>query len=158
MGQVRLHGGDGVGFSPGVGVFHILSHASLVKPQVRNLPEALFTDQALLLICEQSAFYKHLYLITEAQLLSYVRLFATPWTVAPPGSSDHGIFHARIQEWVAISFSRYLILKYLKLLNFLHTLPRVKSMSLEAVLSRITYLRLRQMGSRSLRSLHALTL
>ena len=117
------------GCSPGVGVFHILSCASLVKPQVRNLPEALFTDQALLLICEQSAFYKHLYLITEAQLLSYVRLFATPRTVATPDSSDHGIFHARIQEWVAISFSRYLILKYLKLLNFLHTLPRVKSIA-----------------------------
>ena len=25
-------------------------------------------------------------------MLSYVRLFATPWTVAPPGSSVHGIF------------------------------------------------------------------
>ena len=31
---------------------------------------------------------------------SRVRLFATPWTVA------HGIFQARVLEWVAISFSR----------------------------------------------------
>ena len=32
---------------------------------------------------------------------------ATPWTVCrPPGSSFHGIFQARILDWVAISFSR----------------------------------------------------
>ena len=31
---------------------------------------------------------------------------ATPWTVGPPGSSVHGIFQARILEWIAISFSR----------------------------------------------------
>ena len=30
----------------------------------------------------------------------------TPWTVAPTGSSIHGILQARILEWVAISFSR----------------------------------------------------
>ena len=28
-----------------------------------------------------------------------------PWTVALPGSSVHGILQARIQKWVAISFS-----------------------------------------------------
>ena len=28
------------------------------------------------------------------------------WLFSPPGSSVHGIFHARILEWVAISFSR----------------------------------------------------
>ena len=32
---------------------------------------------------------------------------ATPWTVcSPPSSSVHGIFQARILEWVDISFSR----------------------------------------------------
>ena len=35
--------------------------------------------------------------------LSHVQLFATPWTVALSGSSVHGIFQARILEWVAIS-------------------------------------------------------
>ena len=41
------------------------------------------------------------------KLLSHVRLFATPWTVAYlPGSSLHGILQARVLEWVAISFSR----------------------------------------------------
>ena len=32
--------------------------------------------------------------------------FVTPWTVAQPGSSVHGILQARILEWVAISSSR----------------------------------------------------
>ena len=30
-----------------------------------------------------------------------VWLFATPWTVTPPGSSAHGILQARVLEWVA---------------------------------------------------------
>ena len=33
-------------------------------------------------------------------------LFATPMDCSPPGSSVHGIFQARILEWVAISSSR----------------------------------------------------
>ena len=28
---------------------------------------------------------------------------------SPPGSSVHGIFQARILEWVAISYSRYVL-------------------------------------------------
>ena len=32
--------------------------------------------------------------------------FVILWTVAWPGSSAHGLFLARILEWVAISFSR----------------------------------------------------
>ena len=41
--------------------------------------------------------------------LSCVQLFATPWTVAYQALrslSVHGIFQARVLEWVAISFSR----------------------------------------------------
>ena len=40
----------------------------------------------------------------KVKLLSRVRLFATPWSL--PGFSVHGIFQARVPEWVAISFSR----------------------------------------------------
>jgi len=43
------------------------------------------------------------------KLLSRVRLFATPWSVAYQALrnlSVHGIFQARVLEWVAISFSR----------------------------------------------------
>ena len=47
----------------------------------------------------------------RAKFFSHVRLFATPWTVAyqdslSMGFSIHGIFQARLLEWVAISFSR----------------------------------------------------
>ena len=38
--------------------------------------------------------------------LSRVQFFATPWTVAPPGSSVHGILQARVQEWVVMPSSR----------------------------------------------------
>ena len=38
-----------------------------------------------------------------AQLLSHVQLFVTPWTLV---ASVHGIFQARILEWIAISSSR----------------------------------------------------
>ena len=41
----------------------------------------------------------------KVKLLSRVRLLATPWT-SLPGSSVHGIFQARVLEWIAISFSR----------------------------------------------------
>ena len=39
----------------------------------------------------------------KVKLLNRVQLFAIPWTV---GSSIHGIFQARVLEWVTISFSR----------------------------------------------------
>ena len=45
----------------------------------------------------------------KVKSLSRVRLFATPWTVAYQALrslSVHGIFQARVLEWVAISFSR----------------------------------------------------
>ena len=42
----------------------------------------------------------------KVKSLSCVQHFGTPWTVAYTGSSIHGIFQARILEWVAISFSR----------------------------------------------------
>ena len=37
---------------------------------------------------------------------SYLTLF-DPMDCSPPGSSVHGIFQARILEWIAISFSLY---------------------------------------------------
>ena len=42
----------------------------------------------------------------HAQLVSHVWLFTTQWDCSPPGFSVHGIFHARILEWVVISSSR----------------------------------------------------
>ena len=48
-----------------------------------------------------------IYVAVFLQLLRCIKLFATPRTAAhPPGSSVHGISHARILEWDAISFFR----------------------------------------------------
>ena len=38
--------------------------------------------------------------------LSCVQFFATPMDCSLTGSSIHGIFQARVLEWVAISFPR----------------------------------------------------
>ena len=40
------------------------------------------------------------------QSLSHIHLFCDSMDCSPPGSSVHGIFQARILEWVAISSSR----------------------------------------------------
>ena len=40
------------------------------------------------------------------RMLSHIHLFATPWNIAHRAPLVHGIFQARILEWVAISFSR----------------------------------------------------
>ena len=42
----------------------------------------------------------------KVKSLSHVQLFVTPVDCGLPGSSIHGIFQARILEWVATSFSR----------------------------------------------------
>ena len=41
-----------------------------------------------------------------AQLFRYIQFFVIPMDSSPPGSTVHGIFQARILEWVAISSSR----------------------------------------------------
>ena len=45
------------------------------------------------------------YYVCEVKLLSCVRL-CNPMDCSLPGFSVHGIFQARVLEWVAISFSR----------------------------------------------------
>ena len=51
--------------------------------------------------------YIHTYICMKVKVksLSSVRLFVTQWT---PGSSVHGIFQARVLEWVAFTFPREL--------------------------------------------------
>ena len=52
----------------------------------------------------------------KVKLLSHVRL-CDPMDCSLPGSSVHGIFQARILEWVAISFSRTesILMRWIKL-------------------------------------------
>ena len=47
-----------------------------------------------------------LVLLSCAWLLSHVRLFATPWTVARQAPLYLGILQARVLEWIAIPPSR----------------------------------------------------
>ena len=42
----------------------------------------------------------------KVKLLSCVRLFAVPWTVAYQAPPSMEFFQARVLEWVVISFSR----------------------------------------------------
>ena len=50
----------------------------------------------------------------KGKSLSRIWLFVTPVNCSPPGFSIHGVFQARILEWVAISFSRQLKFNILK--------------------------------------------
>ena len=43
---------------------------------------------------------------SESEVTQSCPTFSGPMDCSPPGSSVHGIFQARILEWVAISFSR----------------------------------------------------
>ena len=49
-------------------------------------------------------------LIVVVESLSHAWLLYDPMDCIPPGSSVHGIFQARILEWVAMPFSRTLII------------------------------------------------
>ena len=77
-------------------------------------------------------------------MLSHVRLFVTPWTVAP-GSSVHGLFQARkklsttFSAWFAISSSRGIFLAQGWNLHLLHW--RVDSLPLSHLGSLVFYLR-----------------
>ena len=42
----------------------------------------------------------------ENEVIQSCPTLCDPMDCSPPGSSIHGIFQARILEWVAISFSR----------------------------------------------------
>ena len=62
----------------------------------------------------------------KVKSLGRVWLFATPWTdYSSPGSSVHGIFQARVLEWVAIAFSVTALAKNIWIiLDFLVSKPK----------------------------------
>ena len=67
-----------------------------------------------------SCFMYMKHIVVVVQPLSHIQPFCDPMDCNPLGSSVHGIFQARILEWVAISFSRNL------------SNPGIKPMSLES--------------------------
>ena len=42
---------------------------------------------------------------SESEVAQLCPTFSDPMDCSPPGSSTHGIFQARVLEWVAIAFS-----------------------------------------------------
>ena len=42
---------------------------------------------------------------SESEVAQSCPTLSDPMDYSPPGSSDHGIFQARVLEWVAIAFS-----------------------------------------------------
>ena len=68
-------------------------------PQLKILHAAIKTCSQINKLIKKKRYHSILLL-----LLSCVRLFCDPMDHSPPGSSVHGIFQARILEWVAIDF------------------------------------------------------
>ena len=56
------------------------------------------------------------------QSLCHAWLSCNPMGCSPPGSSVHGISQARILEWVAISFSKYMWISSVQLLSHVQLL------------------------------------
>ena len=46
---------------------------------------------------------------SESEVAQSCLTLCDPMECSPPGSSIHGIFQARVLEWVAIAFSNHLI-------------------------------------------------
>ena len=72
-----------------------------MKLRESNLGSTWFGEGEL-----NQGFHVGVFLTLKCQLLSRVKLFAAPWTVAHQAHLSMGIFRARILEWVAIPFSR----------------------------------------------------
>ena len=78
----------------------------LILRWILNISERLFHFPVMNLInlISQCWCVDYIFVLC-AQSLSHVQL-CNPMNCSPPGSSVHGIFQARILEWIAISFSR----------------------------------------------------
>ena len=79
--------------------------------------------------------------------LSRVRLLATPWTAAYQGSSIHGIFQARVLEWVAIAFMYFISVQFISVAQLFPTLCNLMDYLMD---STITSLSLKLMSIESL--------
>ena len=88
-------------------VFHEKKNQSVL---LKTITKVFFLETIIMsdyLTLYYNLFAYHLPSKVKVKSLSHVRLFATLWTVAYQATpSVHGILQARVQEWVAISFSR----------------------------------------------------
>ena len=87
--------------------FWCVNHPSFVQQEPIHVgPEPFRWSLIASLLSRMTRYCRFIFYISWVCVLSCVRLFATPRTLAPPGYSVHGVFQARILEWVAISSSR----------------------------------------------------
>ena len=91
--------------------FDLADHVSLTKNN--NLPNSKFcytvitlSSSKMLLVQTTWNFINNYYFCSESEVAQLCPNLCYPVEYSPPGSSVHGIFQARILEWVAISFSR----------------------------------------------------
>ena len=49
---------------------------------------------------------------SESEVTQSCPTLSHPMDCSPPGSSAHGIFQARVLEWVATAFSKYVLQRY----------------------------------------------
>ena len=78
------------------------NYLSTVKPFILSLPRFFFF---LFKIMRLNEMMTKLFICIKVKSLRRVQL-CDPTDCSPPGSSLHGIFQARILEWVAIPLSR----------------------------------------------------
>ena len=81
-----------------------------MKPSLAKLPADVSTLIPGLLVSFFASLSSSLHSFPSSKLglnfvVSHVQLLCDPMACSPPCSSVHGIFQARILEWVAISFS-----------------------------------------------------
>ena len=55
---------------------------------------------------------------SENEVAQSCPALSDPMECSLPGSSIHGIFQARVLEWVAIAFYKQMVKKILNLINF----------------------------------------
>ena len=63
-------------------------------------------NEMLFLTSQEDSFLEKKSQVTQVLVAQSCPTLCDPMDCSPPGSSVHGIFQARILEWVAISFSR----------------------------------------------------
>ena len=66
----------------------------------------LVSDVSLMYACVCVYVHTYVRLCMLSHLVMSNSVMSNPMDCSPPGSSVHGIFHARILEWVAVPFSR----------------------------------------------------
>ena len=96
----------GSGRPPGGGPGNPLQCSCLENPMDRGAwwatVHGVAKSQTRLKGLQHTCTWSHIHVKVKVKSPSCVRLLVTPWTCSLPGSSIHGIFKARVLEWVVV--------------------------------------------------------